>query len=416
MGRASPAGADRRVRPARQQAGQRAAQQETEPTIRATRRSRWRRKPKAPRRTASRAEARLDRPTRATIFRGRRDGRRRHGRGAAVDRREPLDATIAGMPDLGAFVSLKRAGQLRSCCGFLGQAVALCEAFDTRPSARPHDDPRFPPISPTELEHLDMEVWLLWGMRPVEARGEDRIEAVEIGRHGLADPARRGPRAVAARRGHRTQPRRRGLPAADVSQGPAAARRLERRRDAGEHVRGLRDPRAAPKSVDRSRRTSDAAARRADDRATRRAGRLLPANLLAMVQGATPSFYLPGAFDGNVNGLLLAATGRRRADVSGNRLSIKPGDAVAVDALLLVQALANMLRAPGVGPTRWPPRDRLSVLWDPAMHGTADRARPGRRRPAPPGLVVMTPIRLGLRPTTRACGRRALAEAAAWPT
>ncbi|KKK77191.1 hypothetical protein LCGC14_2856100, partial [marine sediment metagenome] len=47
------------------------------------------------------------------------------------------------------------------------------------------EDPRFPPISPTELQHLDMEVWLLWGLMPVTELGEDRVGAVVIGKHGL---------------------------------------------------------------------------------------------------------------------------------------------------------------------------------------------------------------------------------------
>ena len=30
-----------------------------------------------------------------------------------------------------------------------------------------------------------MDVWILWGPEPVTARGEDRVEAVTIGKHGL---------------------------------------------------------------------------------------------------------------------------------------------------------------------------------------------------------------------------------------
>ena len=30
-----------------------------------------------------------------------------------------------------------------------------------------------------------MEVWLLWGLQPVAARGQDRIGAMTIGKHGL---------------------------------------------------------------------------------------------------------------------------------------------------------------------------------------------------------------------------------------
>src|SRR5207245_640594 len=41
-------------------------------------------------------------------------------------------------------------------------------------------------VSPTELEHLDMEVWLLFNPQRVHARGEERVQAVVTGgKHGL---------------------------------------------------------------------------------------------------------------------------------------------------------------------------------------------------------------------------------------
>jgi len=101
---------------------------------------------------------------------------------------EPMDAMlaeVAGTPLYGAFVSLKRGGQLRSCCGFLGQSIRLSDALDSAAVRAAKDDPRFPPIAPAELAELDVEVWLLWGLQPVSARGEDRVQAVTIGKHGL---------------------------------------------------------------------------------------------------------------------------------------------------------------------------------------------------------------------------------------
>ena len=94
-------------------------------------------------------------------------------------------AELGELPVIGTFVSLKRGDQLRSCCGFLGQSLPLHEALEHAADRAAKDDPRFPPISPSELDDLDMEVWLLWGQEPVRERGEDRIRAVTIGRHGL---------------------------------------------------------------------------------------------------------------------------------------------------------------------------------------------------------------------------------------
>jgi AmmeMemoRadiSam system radical SAM enzyme/AmmeMemoRadiSam system protein B/AmmeMemoRadiSam system protein A len=91
----------------------------------------------------------------------------------------------ATVPVYGAFVSLRRGGRLRSCCGFMGQSIALAEAVECAAIRAARDDPRFPPIDPAELEHLDVDVWLLWGPRPVEAQGPQREACVMIGRHGL---------------------------------------------------------------------------------------------------------------------------------------------------------------------------------------------------------------------------------------
>jgi AmmeMemoRadiSam system radical SAM enzyme/AmmeMemoRadiSam system protein B/AmmeMemoRadiSam system protein A len=85
----------------------------------------------------------------------------------------------------GAFVSLKRQGQLRSCCGNFGQPLPLGQALHQAAIRAAKDDPRFPPISPSEIEQLDVEVWLLSDLELVEEQGLDRLQAVTVGLHGL---------------------------------------------------------------------------------------------------------------------------------------------------------------------------------------------------------------------------------------
>lgn len=100
----------------------------------------------------------------------------------------PADPSLAGLanePVSGVFVSLKRRGQLRGCCGFLGQRVPLIDGLRRAAGRTATDDHRFPPVSLVELPHLDVEVWLLGASTPVATRGRDRIAAVTIGRHGL---------------------------------------------------------------------------------------------------------------------------------------------------------------------------------------------------------------------------------------
>lgn len=81
----------------------------------------------------------------------------------------------------GAFVTLHdQAGELRGCIGHiepnepLGKVVARCAV------AAGTTDPRFPPITPTELAHLEIEISLLGPLEPIAGPHE-----IEVGRHGL---------------------------------------------------------------------------------------------------------------------------------------------------------------------------------------------------------------------------------------
>ena len=82
----------------------------------------------------------------------------------------------------GAFVTIKRRGQLRGCLGTLecrrGLAgeVARC-AVDVAT-----EDPRFPPVSVEELPELSVEVSVLG---PLESIDPGDPDAIVIGRHGL---------------------------------------------------------------------------------------------------------------------------------------------------------------------------------------------------------------------------------------
>lgn len=85
----------------------------------------------------------------------------------------------------GTFVSLKRRGRLRSCCGSFGQAMQLNQCLREAANRTATNDPRFPKVSVSELPHLDLDVWLLFAPEQVTERGLDRINAVTIGKHGL---------------------------------------------------------------------------------------------------------------------------------------------------------------------------------------------------------------------------------------
>lgn len=109
----------------------------------------------------------------------------------AAVRREPVETArsqigeIAETPVYGSFVTLRRDGRLRSCCGCIESSIPLGRALDIAADRAATDDPRFPPIESDELDQLHVDVWILWGPEPVSARGEDRVQAVTIGKHGL---------------------------------------------------------------------------------------------------------------------------------------------------------------------------------------------------------------------------------------
>lgn len=91
----------------------------------------------------------------------------------------------ANLPLLGAFVSLKKRGRLRSCMGAMREGIAWGAALEAAAVSAATSDPRFPPLSPDEFYDLDLEIWALGGMRAISERGVDRASAIQIGRDGL---------------------------------------------------------------------------------------------------------------------------------------------------------------------------------------------------------------------------------------
>lgn len=77
-------------------------------------------------------------------------------------------------------MTLHARGGLRGCIGHveaddqLGRVVARCAV------AACSTDPRFPPVAPSELEELEIELSLLGPLESI-----DRADLIEIGRHGL---------------------------------------------------------------------------------------------------------------------------------------------------------------------------------------------------------------------------------------
>jgi|ERR1051325_8709150 AmmeMemoRadiSam system protein A len=105
---------------------------------------------------------------------------------------QALEARVAGLgtPEVqcvgplalrcGAFVSIHKGSDLRGCLGRLSADWALGRTLAHLGGAVADRDPRFPPVTVSELPLLQIEISLLTPERPVAS-----LEEIEIGRHGL---------------------------------------------------------------------------------------------------------------------------------------------------------------------------------------------------------------------------------------
>ncbi len=82
----------------------------------------------------------------------------------------------------GAFVTVKRGGELRGCLGTLQCRRGLAAEVARCAADAASEDPRFPPVAPDELPELSIEVSVLGPLEEIDPRSPD---AFTIGRHGL---------------------------------------------------------------------------------------------------------------------------------------------------------------------------------------------------------------------------------------
>ncbi|MDI9633072.1 MAG: TIGR00296 family protein [Methanolinea sp.] len=93
----------------------------------------------------------------------------------------------------GVFVTLKKGGELRGCIGFPVPVYPLGEAIREAACAAALEDPRFPPLHPSELPEIDVEVTVLSLPVPLPGAPAERPARVRVGTHGLI--VRRGGRS-----------------------------------------------------------------------------------------------------------------------------------------------------------------------------------------------------------------------------
>ncbi|MEI6127660.1 MAG: AmmeMemoRadiSam system protein A [Pseudomonadota bacterium] len=97
---------------------------------------------------------------------------------------EPPPEIIAETPALqekrGAFVSLHAQGNLRGCIGYIIAEKPLYKTIQEMAIAAAFKDPRFEPLSRSELDGLAIEISVLTPMKRIADSSE-----IEAGKHGI---------------------------------------------------------------------------------------------------------------------------------------------------------------------------------------------------------------------------------------
>ncbi len=105
--------------------------------------------------------------------------------GQSPEREAALAETLASLPErlrepAGAFVTLKRHGDLRGCIGFIDPRQPLYRAVLDNGDSAARRDPRFRPVAPAELKDLELEVSVLTPPQPIPS-----WEAFRVGEQGI---------------------------------------------------------------------------------------------------------------------------------------------------------------------------------------------------------------------------------------
>ncbi|MEQ9410852.1 MAG: AmmeMemoRadiSam system radical SAM enzyme [Fuerstiella sp.] len=297
---------------------------------------------------------------------------------SAVTRRSPRlsDTSLRDVADvsvMGVFVTLKRNGQLRGCRGSVDQPMKLLPALRQSAVQTATDDYRFPPVSVTELPWLTLDVTLLFNFEPVEAVGEERVAAVEIGRHGLK--IMRGNKSglllpiVAVERGWDSRTfldqvcLKAGLPVTAWRHPDSQLLRFE-----GRLIEQEFDAAALH---DLTESTHPFSQTDVESLAT-----FARTNIMALYQGAVPGCFPAACPDGTVDGIALQLsipdTGQ---EVTFSQIQFRHGFPLQTTLLKLTESAAAWLRSSRLDATSIRRmRVNLVLFADPAMHGSVQAA------------------------------------------
>tara|TARA_R110002111_G_scaffold107056_2_gene165454 strand:- start:16961 stop:20143 length:3183 start_codon:yes stop_codon:yes gene_type:complete len=269
----------------------------------------------------------------------------------------------------GAFVSLKRQGQLRSCCGNFGQPSPLGQAIHQAAIRAAKDDPRFPPISASELSQLDLEVWLLSELEEVSEQGVDRINAVTVGLHGLQIRA----------------DGRNGLllPGVPLDHGWNAEEFLNQTCiKAGLSPTAWKDPGTTLlryQGVSCSAKLAEMISAPIESSLHQILGQrefaqylqYVQSTIEALMNGQVPSYYCPSVSDANIQGVALLLTKTdTNEELALSKWTLKQSFPMQSTVFSLCQQLVQVIASHNLRAGEF--QVKLALATDPAMHGTVE--------------------------------------------
>ncbi|MCA9014106.1 MAG: AmmeMemoRadiSam system radical SAM enzyme [Planctomycetaceae bacterium] len=288
-------------------------------------------------------------------------------------RTQPEELTLGELEDLvvnGAFVSLKRQGQLRSCCGNFGQPLPLGQALHQAAVRAAKDDPRFPPISSSELAHLDLEVWLLSDLEVVEEQGADRLNAVTVGLHGLQIRADGRSGLL--------------LPGVPLDHGWNAEEFLNQTcikaglpptawKDPGTTLLRYQGISCSARLADMTQTPVESSSRQIlGQREFAQYLQYVQSTIEALMNGQVPQYYCPHVSDANIQGLALILTKLESGEeLALSKWTLKQSFPMQSTVFSLCQQLVQNIARLDLRPGEF--QVKLVLASDPAMHGTVER-------------------------------------------
>jgi AmmeMemoRadiSam system protein B/AmmeMemoRadiSam system protein A len=242
---------------------------------------------------------------------------------------------LADLKVSGIFVTLKRGNTLRGCCGMLGASISLAEALADSAEQTALHDPRMAPITAIELPHLTLSVSVLGTPRPIDATGEERINAIQIGQHGLRIRQQKKaglllPLVAKERNWNARQFLDAVCSKADLSP------ETWKREDAVVEIFDGIDHSAAFICVD-----TDPELPTLSPEHLQKLANWVDSNLVAIQRGGTPFYYAPDVDDMTVAGVTLVASAEKNQEFSLMQLNIKEGIPLQSTFFRLTEAAAN---------------------------------------------------------------------------